>query len=89
MPKIKSNKKRAITNIKANAMNKAKKSALKTAMKNVFTAVANNNKEEATAALNVAFSKLDKSVVDGIHHKNYSSRQKARLTKAVNSLEVE
>jgi small subunit ribosomal protein S20 len=73
--------------IKANAANKAKKSALKTAMKKVFTAVANNNKEEATAALNVAFSKLDKAVVSGIYHKNYSRRQKARLAKAVNSLE--
>ncbi|HPW54033.1 MAG TPA: 30S ribosomal protein S20 [Erysipelotrichaceae bacterium] len=87
MPNIKSNKKRAITNIKANAINKAKKSALKTAMKKVFTAVADKNKEEATAALNVAFSKLDNAVVNGVHHRNYSRRQKARLAKAVNSIE--
>ncbi len=87
MPNIKSNKKRAITNLKANMANKAKKSALKTAMKNVFNAVAENNKEEAVAALSVAFSKLDKAVVSGIYHKNYSKRQKARLAKAVNSLE--
>ena len=36
MPNIKSKRKRVITNIKANAANKAKKSALKTAMKSFY-----------------------------------------------------
>ena len=84
MPNIKSQKKRVITNNKANERNKAEKSALKTAMKKVFAAVEANDKEAAVVALNNAVSKLDKSVSDGIHHKNYASRQKARLQKAVN-----
>ena len=47
MPNIKSQKKRAITNIKANEANKAEKSALKTAIKNVLKAIDANDKEAA------------------------------------------
>ncbi len=43
-------------------------------------------KEAAVAALNTANSKLDKAVAKGIHHKNYATRQKSRLAKAVNSI---
>ncbi len=86
MPNIKSQKKRAITNLKANAANKALKSELKTAIKKVLVAVDAKDVETAKTALNEAVSKLDKSVTSGIHHKNYASRQKARLAKAVNSL---
>ncbi|MDD4642334.1 MAG: 30S ribosomal protein S20, partial [Erysipelotrichaceae bacterium] len=35
---------------------------------------------------NEVSSKLDKSITSNIHHKNYVSRQKARLSKAVNSI---
>jgi len=86
MPNIKSQKKRAITNIKANAANRTQKSALKTAIKNVLTAVDAKDKEAASNALKTAVSQLDKSVTSGLHHKNYASRQKARLAKAVNSI---
>ncbi|MBS5115233.1 MAG: 30S ribosomal protein S20 [Erysipelotrichaceae bacterium] len=68
------------------AVNKSYKSALKTAIKNVLTAVEAGNKEEAVQALNVAVSKLDASVTKGFHHKNYASRQKSRLQKLVNSI---
>ncbi|MDO4377548.1 MAG: 30S ribosomal protein S20 [Erysipelotrichia bacterium] len=86
MPNIKSQKKRAVTNLKANAANKAFKSELKTAIKKVLVAVEAKDADAAKVALNEAFSKLDKSVTNGIHHKNYASRQKARLAKAVNTL---
>ena len=86
MPNIKSQKKRAITNLKENAAHKAEKSALKTAIKNVLTAVDAKDKEAASNALKTAVSQLDKSVTSGLHHKNYASRQKARLAKAVNSI---
>jgi len=87
MPNIKSQKKRAITNLKANAENKSVKSALKTAIKNVLTAVEAKDKEAAKKAYNEAASKLDSAVTSGIHHKNYASRQKARLAKAVNTID--
>ena len=44
MPNIKSQKKRAITNLKENAAHKAQKSALKTSIKNVLKAVEANDK---------------------------------------------
>ena len=66
--------------------NKSLKSELKTAIKAVLVAVEEKNVEAAKAAYNTAASKLDKSVTSGIHHKNYAARQKARLSKAVNTL---
>lgn len=68
------------------AANNSFKSALKTAIKNVLTAVEAGDKEAAVAAYNVAASKLDSSVTKGIHKKNYASRQKSRLSKLVNSI---
>ena len=62
------------------------RSSLKTAIKNVESAVAKGKKENASEALNYAFKKIDKSVAKGIHHKNYANRQKARLSKKVNAL---
>lgn len=86
MANIKSQKKRALTNAKKNLQNTAEKSRLKTSIKNVVKAVEAGNKEEAIKAYNVCNSLLDKAVSDHIKHKNYASRQKARLAKLVNSL---
>lgn len=86
MANIKSQKKRAITNMKKNVANSAERTALKTAMKEVFTAVAENNKEKATASFDKANSLLDKSLASHIKHKNYVARQKSRLAKAINSI---
>lgn len=86
MPNIKSQKKRAITNLKRNAAMSAEKTALKTAIKNVLKAVEANDKAAAGSAFNEANSLLDKAVTSNLKHKNYASRQKARLAKAVNAL---
>ncbi len=86
MPNIKSQKKRVITNNKQRLASASKKSALKTAIKNVLVAVEANDKAKALEALNVANSKLDSAVTSGIHHKNYASRQKSRLALIVNKL---
>lgn len=72
---------------KKRAINTSYKSALKTAIKKVRTEVEAGNKEAAVAAYNAAASKLDASVSKGIHHKNYASRQKSRLSKLVNSID--
>ena len=66
--------------------NNAFKSSLKTAIKNVLVAVEEGNKDKATEAYNIASSKLDASITKGIHHRNYASRQKSRLSKLVNTL---
>lgn len=86
MPQIQSQKKRVKTNNKRNLAVNAQKSALKTAIKNVLSAVEANDKEAALAALNTANSKLDKAVAKGIKHSNYATRQKSRLAKAVNEI---
>lgn len=83
MPQIQSQKKRVKTNNKRNLIVNAQKSALKTAVKTVLTAVEANDAEAANTALNNVNSKLDKAVSKGIHHKNYAVRQKSRLAKAV------
>lgn len=68
------------------AVNSAFKSSLRTSIKKVLAAVEAGNKEVATAAYNEAAKKLDSSVTKGIHHKNYASKQKSRLSKLVNSI---
>jgi small subunit ribosomal protein S20 len=71
---------------KKHAINASYKSALRTAIKKVLTAVEEGNKEVAVEAYNVAASKLDASVSKGLYHKNYANRQKSRLSKLVNSI---
>lgn len=86
MANIKSQKKRAITNLKRNVAKSGEKTALKTSIKEVLTAVTAKDKEAATKALNKANSLLDKAITSHIKHDNYVARQKARLQKAVNSI---
>lgn len=86
MANIKSQKKRALTNAKANLKNAAEKSQLKTAMKKVHAAVLANDKDAATKAFNEANSLLDKAATSHLKHKNYVARQKATLAKAVASI---
>jgi small subunit ribosomal protein S20 len=86
MANIKQQKKRILTNNKANLSNAAFKSSLKSALKNVELAVEAGEKEAAVAANSVAAKKLDKAVAKGLVHKNYVARQKSRLAKLVNTL---
>ena len=86
MANIKSQKKRALTNAKANLKNSAEKSRLKTALKKVNKAVSEGNKELAVTAFNEANALLDKAATSRLKHKNYVARQKARLAKAVATL---
>lgn len=86
MANIKSQKKRALTNAKANLKNSAEKSQLKTAIKKVNAAVAANDAEAAKKAFDNANSLLDKAATSRLKHKNYVARQKARLAKAVAKL---
>lgn len=86
MANIKSQKKRALTNAKANLKNNAEKSKLKTAIKKVQAAVAAKDKEAATKAFNEANSLLDQAAVGHLKHKNYVARHKSKLAKAIQSI---
>lgn len=85
MANIKSQIKRIGTNEKARQRNASAKSAIRTAMKKVRVAVSNGDLENAKVLLNQAYSRIDKSVSDGIQHKNTAARQKAELAKLVNN----
>ena len=86
MANIKSAKKRILVTETKTARNKAIRSEVKTSIKKVLKAVEEGNKEVATKEFNDCTRQLDASVTKHIHHKNYASRQKARLQKKINSI---
>jgi len=86
MANIKSQIKRNRTNEEARLRNKAAKSAIRTSIKKVKVAVEAKNVEEAEKALLAAYRLIDKSVSDGIQHKNTAARQKSEVQRLVNSL---
>ncbi len=86
MANIKSQIKRNRTNEEARERNKAAKSAVRTAIKKVRVAVEAKDLAAAEANLVAAFRLIDKSVSDGIQHKNTAARQKGEIQRLVNSL---
>ena len=86
MANIKSQKKRILTNEKARLRNNAVKSALKTAIRAVNTAVESTDKDAATKALVAASRKLDKAVSKGVIHKNNAANRKSAISKKVSAL---
>jgi len=86
MANIKSQIKRNKTNEKARLRNKAKKSALRGAIKKVRVAVEAKDVAQATVLMNEAFKLIDKSVSDGVQHANTGARQKSELQRLVNSI---
>ena len=86
MANIKSAKKRILVTETKTARNKAIKSRVKTYVKKVETAVAENNKEAASAALLEAISEINKAASKGVYHKITAARKVSRMTKAVNKI---
>lgn len=78
MANIKSQKKRILTNAKANDRNKAVRSELKTRVK---AAEADPSDDDAVRA---AVKRIDSAAQKGVIHKNAAARQKSRLMKRVN-----
>lgn len=83
---IKSQIKRNRTNEKARVRNQAVKTALKTEIRRVRTAVAEGDKDAAEEALRVASRRIDKAVSKGVVHKNQAANRKSNLAKQVNAL---
>ncbi|MCR4911860.1 MAG: 30S ribosomal protein S20 [Bacilli bacterium] len=86
MANIKSQIKRNRTNEVARQRNKSAKSAVRNAIKKVKVAVEAKDLEKAELALKQALRLIDKSVSDGIQHKNTAARQKSEIQRLVNSL---
>ncbi len=77
MPKHKSAEKRAKTNVKRQARNRAAKSGLKSSLK-ILAAMP---KEENEEALRETQSVLDKAANRGIIHRNKAARMKSRASR--------
>jgi small subunit ribosomal protein S20 len=83
MQRHKSAKKAARQSKKANLLNRMLRSRTQTAVRKVLDS---KNRKEAAAALQQAFSLLDKSVKKNIIHGNNASNKKSRLSVFVNKL---
>ena len=86
MANIKSAKKRILVNETKAARNKAIKSKVKTAVKEVEAAVAAKDAETAKTALRAAIVEISKAGTKGVYHKKTVSRKISRLSKAVSSI---
>ncbi len=79
-------KKRARQNEKRFAVNKARRSRIRTFLRKVEEAIASGDKEAATAALRVAQPELMRGVTKGVYHKNTASRKISRLAARVKAI---
>jgi len=79
-------KKRARQNEKRQAMNKARRSRIRTFIRKVEEAIASGDKDAAATALRVAQPELMRGVSKGVFHKNTASRKVSRLASRVKSL---
>ena len=84
MPNIKSAKKRVKVNAVKAANNKARNTALKTAIKKPNAAI-DANAEDKTQAVQFACKKIDQAAAKGILHKNTAARRKSALARKLNS----
>ncbi|MGD0465166.1 MAG: 30S ribosomal protein S20 [Gammaproteobacteria bacterium] len=79
-------KKRIRQNTKRRLNNNTKRSAMRTFLKRVITAIEAKNKELATTELGLVSSILDKLVNKGLIHKNKAARHKSRLCLRIKAL---
>lgn len=84
MPNIKSAIKRVSVTEKKTAVNKIKRSEIRTSLKKTRTAVA-SSVENAGNMVRETQSKLDKAAAKGYLHKNNIARKMSKLAKAANS----
>ena len=88
MPNIKSQKKRVITNEKANLINTAKRSKVRNAIKKYEAAIEAKDVAQAEVLLKETISLIDIARHDGIYKDNTASRKISRLTKQLNAIKA-
>ena len=79
-------KKRARQNDRRLAVNKARRSRIRTYLRKVEEAIASGDKDAAIAALRAAQPELMRGVTKGVFHKNTAARKMSRLSARVKSL---
>ncbi|PTW47682.1 30S ribosomal protein S20 [Rhodovulum kholense] len=79
-------KKRARQNERRYAVNKARRSRIRTYLRKVEEAIASGDQEAAAAALRQAQPELMRGVTKGVVHKNTAARKMSRLASRVKAL---
>lgn len=79
-------KKRARQNERRFAVNKARRSRIRTHLRKVEEAIASGDKEAANEALRTAQPELMRGVTKGVYHKNTAARKMSRLSSRVKAL---
>mgnify|MGYP000888346217 CR=1 FL=1 len=79
-------KKRARQNDRNKAVNKTRRSRVKTFLRKIEEAILSGNKESAQDALRMAQPELMRRVTKGIFHKNTVSRKMSRLSARVKAI---
>jgi len=79
-------KKRARQNETRFAVNKARRSRIRTYLRKVEEAIASGDKDAAAAALRAAQPELMRGVTKGVFHKNTAARKMSRLSTRVKAL---
>ena len=86
MANTEQSKKRARQSEARYAVNKARRSRIRTYLRKVEEAIASGNAEAALAALRAAQPELDRGVTKGVLHANTVSRKISRLAARVKAL---
>ncbi|TFL18952.1 30S ribosomal protein S20 [Jannaschia formosa] len=79
-------KKRARQNERRFAVNKARRSRIRTYLRKVEEAIASGDQTAAADALKVAQPELMRGVTKGVFHKNTASRKMSRLASRVKAM---
>ena len=83
MPNTANAKKALRKSEKKRLHNRPIRSALRSQIKKVRTAVESGSEEEAQKALRLAYKKIDQAAAKNLMHRNAASRTKSRLSKLV------
>ncbi len=79
-------KKRARQNERRNAVNKARRSRIRTFLRKVEEAIASGDQDAAKVALQAAQPEVMRGVTKGVMHKKTASRKISRLSSRVKAL---
>ena len=79
-------KKRALQNERRYAVNKARRSRIRTFLRKVEEAIASGDRDAASQALKTAQPELMRGVTKGVFHKNTAARKMSRLSSRVRAI---
>ena len=81
-------KKRVRQNIKRKAVNRGRKSQIKTQIKRFETALSSGDAKAASEQYGLIVKRLDKAAATSTMHKRTAARKKSRLAKRLNNLKA-